>query len=124
MRLGDRDTITAGPMAVAWREASRDLGIRFESPFAMTYRGVLYWCSGWLSDFGSPRGAIIAGRETHDDIFEASDALDYYSSGLSALHYEHYDRERFMATLNDWGWFGQPADTPSWFTGWSVAASP
>ena len=27
------------------------------------------------------------------------------------------ERERFMATLNDWGWFGNRTNAPDWFTG-------
>ena len=35
--LGNRDVIAAGASARAWREAAADLGIRFESPFAMSH---------------------------------------------------------------------------------------
>jgi hypothetical protein len=31
--------------------------------------------------------------------------------------YARYDRDLFLATLNDWGWFGDPADAPEWYTG-------
>ena len=34
--------------------------------------------------------------------------------------YRAYDRELFIDTLNDWGWYGG-GDPPSWYTGrpWS-----
>jgi hypothetical protein len=28
-----------------------------------------------------------------------------------------YDRDLFVATLNDWGWIGDPAHAPVWYTG-------
>jgi hypothetical protein len=117
MKLGDPDIIAAAPMAVAWRRAAEDLRFRFESPFCMQYRGREYWCSGWLPDFGCPLGVVIAGRNCVEEIFDISDALGYYSSGLSPYYYETYDRERFMETLNDWGWFGKKEDAPVWFAG-------
>src|SRR3972149_7536104 len=103
MALGERDTIAASAMARAWRAAASDLGVRFVSPFSMTYRGASYWCAAWLPDFGCPKGAIIAGRHSLDEILDVADALGYYASGLSPHYYEKYDRERFVETLNDWG---------------------
>jgi len=117
MAPGERDTIAASAMARAWRSAASDLGIRFVSPFSITYKDAAYWCSGWLPDFGCPKGAIIAGRDTVEEIFDVADALGFYASGLSPYHYEKYDRARFVETLNDWGWFSDPADAPPWFTG-------
>lgn len=31
--------------------------------------------------------------------------------------YADYDREVFVDTLNDWGWFGDAQRAPAWFTG-------
>jgi hypothetical protein len=104
-------------MTGAWLEAARDLSIRFEAPFAIEHEGSLYWCAGWLPDFGCPRGAVIAGREAVDEIFDVAEALGYYASGLNPLYYETYDRELFVDTLNDWGWYGDAAEAPPWFAG-------
>ena len=115
--LGDRAVIASGRMASAWREAAADLGIRFESPFAMQYGGADYWCSGWLPDFGGPTGAIIACRHSVDAVLDVADSLNFYASGLSPYYYEVYDRDSFVETLNDWGWFGDPLAVPPWFSG-------
>lgn|GEM_PF-677525 len=115
--LGNRDVIAAGAAARAWREAASDLGVRLESPFAMHHGGTTYWCAGWLPDFGGSKGVIIACRHAHDDIFDASEALGYYASGLNPYYYETYDRRIFSETLNDWGWFGDPSAAPAWFSG-------
>jgi hypothetical protein len=115
--MGNRDVIAESASAKAWRAAGEDLGIRFESPFAMHYKNEAYWCAGLLPDFGGPKGTIIACRFAVDDIFDVADALGFYASGLNPYYYESYDRESFCVTLNDWGWFGDPATAPAWFTG-------
>jgi len=109
---GNRDTIAGSAAAQAWRDAADDLGIRFESPFALEYRGTTYWCAGWLPDFGNPKGTIIVSRHSLDDVFDVADEYGFYTSGLSPYYYESYDRKRFSETLNDWGWFGEGGDPP------------
>ncbi len=104
-------------MTLSWREAAQDLGIRFDAPFAMEHGGARHWCAGWLPDFGGARGAIIAGPESVDEIFEVAQALGHYAASLSPHHYETFDRNLFVETLNDWGWFANPAQAPLWFRG-------
>ena len=50
----------------------------------------------------------------------------YYLSGLYPEGYDHYDRENFIATLNDWGWKGPEAERPDWCTDqpWGVEPWP
>ena len=73
--------------------------------------------AGFLPDFGGPHGAIIACRHAHEDIFDVAVALGLHASGLNPYHYEIYERDSFSETLNDWGWFGDPSATPTWFVG-------
>ncbi|RLB64085.1 MAG: hypothetical protein DRI90_05485 [Deltaproteobacteria bacterium] len=80
------------------------------------HEGAIHLCTGWLPDFGGRLGAVIHGRFDSDAACDAADAVGYYGSGLNPLYYEHYDRECFMETLNDWGWFGDD-DPPDWFVG-------
>jgi hypothetical protein len=106
------------PAAQAWIEASRDLGIRYIHPFTFVAKDgrSLTTTGGLLPDFGGPHGTLLRTRfdpEWMDDIEEDD---RYYSSGLNPEHYEPYCRERYIETLNDWGWFGAGAP-PSWFTG-------
>jgi hypothetical protein len=115
--VGNRDVIAASRAARAWQAAAADLGVRLESPFAMQHDGATYWCAGLLPDFGGPHGAIIACRHAHEDIFDVAAALGFYASGLNPYHYEFYERGSFSETLNDWGWFGDPSATPTWFLG-------
>jgi hypothetical protein len=115
--IGSRDVIATSRAARAWQTAAADLAIRVESPFAMQYNGTTYWCAAFLPDFGGPRGAIIACRHSHDDIFDVASTLGFYASGLNPYYYELYERGGFSETLNDWGWFGDPSTSPAWFSG-------
>src|SRR6478672_2678704 len=112
--LGNREVIAASRMARAWREAAVDLGIRFESPFALRQGDATYWCAGWLPDFGAPNGAVIICPHALDEAFDAAESLGIYASGLRPYYYEIYDRAGFSGTLSDWGWFGDPDATPEW----------
>jgi hypothetical protein len=102
-------------MARAWQTAAADLGIRFVSPFRYhDTAGREHVCTGWLPDFGAPRGALILSRHDTDEAGEAGDTAGYYVSGLSPDAYETYDRSLFMETLTDWGWYGPPEAAPPW----------
>lgn len=111
--------VRQGPMARAWCEGARVLLVRFVCPFSFEHQGRRHLCTGLLPDFGGPLGALICSRfdRTEDCVYDDADAVGYYASGLSPFHYEQFDRERFVETLNDWGWFGDPAEVPLWFTG-------
>jgi hypothetical protein len=106
-------------MARAWKEAANDLGIEFLSPFRFAGPdGCEYVCSGLLIHFGGPKGTTIhSGLEDPDleATIEAAEAMGFYTSGLSPHYYEAYDRELFTNTLNDWGWFGDESQKPSWY---------
>jgi hypothetical protein len=115
--LGDRDVIASAPLATAWRAAAADLGVRFESPFALDHGDQHHWVAGWLPDFGGAKGTIVTCRHSVDGLDEICDAHGYYTSALNPLYYDTYDRARFIETLNDWGWYGEPSSAPAWFTG-------
>jgi hypothetical protein len=106
-----------GRMAKAWLEASRDLGFEFVSPFALRSNdGRTVNVCGWLPHFGSVNGTIISSRSDPDEADELAEAQGYYTSGLAPRYYETYDRQRFMETLSEWGWFGPPDARPAWVT--------
>jgi hypothetical protein len=104
------------PMAAAWLKASADLGIRVIHPFRFrTAAGVEALTVGvFLPDFGCKQGMVILCRFDDDSVRDALEDTSYYSSSLNPFHYEPYAREGFIRALSDWGWFGQPNDTPTW----------
>ena len=77
----------------------------------MTTEGV------YLPDFGSEHGTLLTCRFDAEAVSEAADQTAYYQSGLNPRAYEPYRRSLFVETLNDWGWFGDAASAPAWFTG-------
>ncbi len=40
-----------------------------------------------------------------------------YCSEVDEEAYSQYNRELFVETLNDWGWFGDSSAIPEWYTG-------
>jgi hypothetical protein len=101
----------------AWLEAAKDLGIRVAAPFMVpsdqpnTYEA-------HVMDFGGPRGTVVGVLD--DKLGDCRATQGFYSSNLSPS-YRHYERQHFIATLNDWGWYGPEGLRPAWYTGksWS-----
>jgi len=62
----------------------------------------------------------VTGRVAAHDSTSSRTDCGYYASNLSDS-YRCYDRAYFIATLDDWKWYGNDAERPSWYTGrnWS-----
>jgi hypothetical protein len=69
-------------------------------------------------DFGGPNGTIVGNQDSEWGGIRKQ--LGYYYSNLFPV-YRTYDRQHFIDTLNDWGWFGENGKEPPWYTGksWS-----
>jgi len=106
----------------AWLEAARDLNIRVTAPFSIvTENGETETYEALVHDFGGSKGALtgkIVGYGS--DPIESRTKAGYFASNL-ADSYRKYDRAHFTATLDDWQWFGDINERPSWYTGtpWS-----
>ena len=104
----------------AWRDAADDLGIRVTAPFDInTDSGEAVCYEAFIADFGGPTGTVVGVRsDPFPDPLRTS--RGFYVSNLGAS-YRQYDRELFIATLNDWKWFGDETSKPNWYTGqnWS-----
>ncbi len=114
-KMKSKQQIFTTPMAKAWREAAKDLGIGFISPYPLEHLGKTYWCSGLLPDFGWPKGTVIIGRFEDEKAIEVADELEFFASGLNPYYYESYNRDLFLGTLCDWGWEGLKEEAPSWY---------
>jgi hypothetical protein len=99
-------------MINAWEKAAKDLGIEIEVPFH--FNGEEFPLL--IKYFGSRKGTVILDI---DDIAIADDQIskDYYWSGLNPANYTQYNREKFIDTLEDWGWYGENSNKPCWYTG-------
>jgi hypothetical protein len=104
------DRVTA--LRRAWLKAADDLGIR-----VAVQSGVAELpCAVLVEDFGASKGTLLwpdeqVGRVRHDLATEEG----FYWSFVGDS-YESYDRDFFIDTLNDLGWFGA-GQPPHWYTG-------
>lgn len=101
----------------AWRKAEKDLLIKIIAPFDLTDENgqeINYWLL--VKDFGSKHGTLILSADDTTD-FGIAEKHGYYCSALNTKSYDKYDRELFIDTLNDWGYFGDEANKPKWYNG-------
>jgi len=106
-------------MSKAWLEAAKDLGIRVVAPFnVQTTDDELVTYEAHVLDFGGAKGTVVGVLD--DKLRDCRAANGYYCSNL-ALSYRYYERQHFIDTLNDWGWFGPSNCAPAWYNGklWS-----
>jgi hypothetical protein len=104
-------------IANAWSMAASDLGLDIVSPFVLVEQEKQYEFIALIKDFGSPQGTLICLPEEWDDSGFAivAEHNGFYCSGLYAQSYSRYDRQHFVETLKDWGWFGDELNMPAWY---------
>lgn len=109
--------MTSEKMLEAWKTATKDLNIKIQYPFYLTTKNERKLRFDFLvEEFGSQKGIIIMrlskihGRKAIGESGFAYSALNYRS-------YATYDRQLFIDTLNDWGYFGDFSKKPEWYTG-------
>jgi hypothetical protein len=98
----------------AWQTAAEDLGIAVTAPASLD--GEV--CIALVHEFGSPHGTAVVprGGERESATVAAALAAGHYVSIVNADSYATYDRNLFVGTLDDWGWYGS-GDPPSWYSG-------
>lgn len=98
----------------AWRKAEQDLGITVNSTFQLELKKETKNFV-FVKDFGGPSGTIVTlNHDTKD--FKELQELGFYCSALGDS-YSTYNRNLFVETLNDWGFFGKESQKPTWYTG-------
>jgi hypothetical protein len=100
----------------AWSKASEELGIQIETPFILKIENVEIEFGLHIKNFGSELGILIF---TIDNMsgFDKAKECGFYCSALNPFRYENYDRENFIETLTDWGYFGHESGKPEWYNG-------
>jgi hypothetical protein len=110
-------TDTESKVVAAWREAAVDLGIRFTSPFIVeSGDGNRRKHLGLIHHFGRRLGTVISVLDEPSERVSHPACGDYYWSVLGS-GYGQYVRESFIATLDDWQFFGPADERPIWYTG-------
>jgi hypothetical protein len=103
-------------VVAAWREASKDLGIRFTSPFPFERDGKTFEALGLVREFGRRIGTVISVIDEPSSSVRWPRSEDYLVSQLSDS-YARYDRRFFINTLDDWQFFGPDSEKPAWYSG-------
>ena len=101
----------------AWKTAAKELGISIEVPFELQFdSGEVINDLLLIKDFGGKAGTVIFGmnHERFSEIFKNAEKKEYFCSGLNTEVYKEYNRQIFIETLNDWGYFGEEKDKPDW----------
>ena len=116
--VGESDGAT-GATSAAWLAAAADLGLDVVAPYRVVrlenraINGLAL-----VRQFGSPSGALVIDlAATTQSESESATRLGFFVSQVDGAAYASYDRDLFVGTLNDWGWFGPEQDRPTWFTG-------
>lgn len=113
--------------ARAWQHAAQELCFEIVSPFVLQNDLRAHNCIAWLPHFFSKkRGVLVVGHGTLDKTFISdSNRLDYSLSIINMQSYSVYDRQLFIDTLLDWGYFGPIEKKPSWYVSsvsWTVVS--
>ncbi len=101
----------------AWQQAAQKLGFRFTPAFPVTVDGKSFTFLGLVHGFGAPKGALLAIFESGHSLSEYPQPEGYHVSLLSAPSYDHYDRQHFIDTLDDFQWCGPETERPPWYSG-------
>ena len=99
----------------AWKVASVELGIKIKTDFFIQLENEKINFDLLIENFGSKNGTVIFTVENMNDL-EKAKKYGFYCSALS-LTYRNYNREIFIETLNDWGYFGLIDEKPDWYDG-------
>lgn len=109
--VGDLDSLSS-----AWQVASSELGIGVTAPFGLADGSAM--CVAWISGFGSAQGTVIVGRNSPNRTARSiAESQGMHYCEIDEETYSSYDRNLFVATLNDWGWHGDSSAAPGWYTG-------
>ena len=100
----------------AWKKASTDLQIIVEAPFLIKTHKEEIEFPMLIHDFGREKGTIILDIDDFRNLFDIPGQYGFYCSCLGPA-YAKYDREEFIDTLEDWGYFGVNQNKPFWYEG-------
>jgi hypothetical protein len=102
----------------AWQKAAGDLKIKIYAPFVLTTadnKTIIF--DLLIENFGNKLGTLISSIDNHIIEFDVAKKYGYYYSLLNPKAYSTYEREHFIDTLNDWGYYGDQSKMPKWYTG-------
>lgn len=101
-----------------WQQAAEDLAIRVTAPVELQDAfGQHFTCEAFAHDFGSPTGAVVISQKTERRLRTSiGSVLEQRWVSRSAKRLTTYNRQHFINELLDWGWFGEAAAEPRWYS--------
>jgi hypothetical protein len=106
----------------AWQLAGRLLRVDVVAPFSFRASSESHVCTAYLPYFGGRNGIVM--METAPPSFNVDQAvaddaarLGYKWSFINRDRYRAFDRDMFIGTLTEWGFFGPPEKRPEWWLG-------
>lgn len=106
-------------LGAAWSQAGHELSVELVAPFRVGARQTDL-AVAFVPLFGSDGGTIVDFRGSGPGsgaVHRYAGAHGCYYSQIYFDVYCAFDRSLWEETLNDWGWYGPLAETPTWFTG-------
>jgi hypothetical protein len=122
------DELVTSDIEHAWQQAAGDLGIDVMSPYYVETPSKTLKVSAFVPRFGSLRGTVVVGPRVPREVlidgsmilsagwFSDLDSLGYFIVDLRPP-YDVYERERYVALLDDLQWTDASTPSPSWYTG-------
>jgi hypothetical protein len=104
------------PLIKAWKIAAQELGLDIITSLQMNTENGKVTYPVLVKHFGGKKGTIIAQHSLFMD-YPMPKHKDYYYSAVNADTYSKYNREYFIETLEDWGYYGDKASKPKWYNG-------
>lgn len=100
----------------SWLECREELGVDLEAPSEYP-PGSGQRCVTRLRWFGSPNGMVVVRLQdpAHVEAYRQARQDGLYCSAINPAAYQPFNRDLFVETLDDWGWYGLPEDQPEWY---------
>jgi hypothetical protein len=103
--------------SIAWAIAASDLGVRLTTPYSLRDRfGIPLEFIAHVEDFGASSGTLVWYMPEPIPSARLPLRAAHFVSAVNPVIYSEYDRDRYIALLNGWGWTGQ-GDPPGWYEG-------
>ncbi len=97
----------------AWETACIELGIEIITPFIINLRNEELKFPVFVKNFGRKKGTIIV-QEGYLEDHTIPRIEDYFFSALNPEVYSEFNKDLFIETLIDWGYFGSQKKKPKW----------
>lgn len=109
--------MSSSNLIVSWKTAEKELKIKIQSPFILiTKKSKRIEFDLLVEHFGCEKGIVLISIKNMHTL-KAISENGYAYSVLNIGKYSIYNRQLFIDTLNDWGYYGDSSKIPEWYSG-------